>query len=257
MIIDERFLTDFSTELSSYCPQWRNGLIANQYLHPCRLTRKYLPVSPEASVLDWGCGDGHFSFFLLNQGLNVTAYSFDEIGAISSLFSQRFKNKFCFTRCESKDPTTLPFKEESFDVIFSVGVLEHVWETGGSELDSLKEIYRVLKPGGRVCVFHFPNRTSWIEMVNRVCVKTGLFKKYTHGRLYTKKQIEKMAADSGFSVLEQGLYNLFPRNFFRRCPKVLGNNFVIIRLFHLLESLLTVPLKLFSQNHFFILEKSL
>lgn len=255
MLIDEKFLTSYSTELSSYCPQWRNGLIANQYLHPCRLVMKYLPTFSGASVLDWGCGDGHFSFFLLSQGLNVTAYSFNDIGSIASLFNQRFKERFFFRHGETQEPTILPFKEGEFDVIFSMGVLEHVWETGGNELGSLKEIHRSLKPGGKVFVFHFPNRFSWIEMINRACVKMGLFQKYTHGRLYTKKQIEELAAASGFLLRDQGLYNLFPRNLLRKCPKIIGNNLFVIRLFHLVERLLSLPLKMFSQNHFFVLEK--
>jgi ubiquinone/menaquinone biosynthesis C-methylase UbiE len=153
------------------------------------------------------------------------------------------------------DPIVLPFGDAVYDGVCSIGVLEHVWETGGDELASLKEIYRILKPGGKVFVFHFPNRTSWIELANRLCVKLGLFQKYTHGRLYTKQRIEQLVKDSGFALLEHGVYNLLPRNIFRNWPKSLANNALLIRSFHLLEQTLSLFLKIFSQNHFFILQK--
>ncbi|MBQ4132690.1 MAG: methyltransferase domain-containing protein [Desulfovibrionaceae bacterium] len=48
--------------------------------------------------------------------------------------------------------------------MFSIGVFEHVHETGGDQLASLKEISRVLKPEGFFLCFHLPNKYSWVEL---------------------------------------------------------------------------------------------
>lgn len=250
---DATLLRSYSNQLREYCPQWKNGLIASQYLPPYKTVIRYLSPSSDVHVLDWGCGDGHFSFFLLQLGFTVSAYSFAQIGKISSLLES--SKRFSFHHCESGEPILLPYQNKTFDVVFSMGVLEHVQEYHGNELASLKEMYRILKPGGKVFIFHLPNQSSWIEMTNRVCVKMKLFKKYTHNFIYTKKQVEELASLAGFSLLEQGYYNLFPRNLLRECPKIIGNNIYVIRLFNVLEKIFSIPLKIFSQNHFFILEK--
>ncbi len=256
-IVDETLLISYSRELKDHCFQWANGLIASQYLDPYKIVVKYLSHFSEGHVLDWGCGNGHFSFFLLQLGLNVSGYSLhDELRETASLLRAQFPSKFSFQSATIQDPISLPYEEEIFDVIFSMGVLEHVREVSGNELASLREMHRILKPGGKIFVFHFPNQTSWIELANRACVKLGVFKKYTHPFLYTKRQIEEFASLSGFSLLEQGLYHLFPRNLFKRCPQKLGNNLLLLKSFILLENILSIPLKMFSQNHFFVLQKN-
>jgi len=45
---------------------------------------------------------------------------------------------------------------DKFDAVVSVGVLEHVKETGGSEIGSLREIFRILKLNGYLSVTTFP-----------------------------------------------------------------------------------------------------
>ena len=54
--------------------QYRSLPAANQYRLLYALTARY--VSPGSAVLDWGCGRGHFSYYLLRHGYRVTAFSF-------------------------------------------------------------------------------------------------------------------------------------------------------------------------------------
>ena len=53
-------------------------------------------------------------------------------------------------RLEVADGRTLPFDDESFDHAYSVSVLEHIAD-GGDE-QALRELGRVVRPGGRVVV---------------------------------------------------------------------------------------------------------
>src|SRR5678816_3159753 len=64
------------------------------------------------------------------------------------------------------DGECLPFAEESFDVVYSNGVLHHTPDTARL----VAEIHRVLRPGGRVIAmvyaessFHFWYRQVWVH----------------------------------------------------------------------------------------------
>ena len=119
----------------------------------------------------------------------------------------------------------LPFPAESFDAVFSVGVLEHVRENGGSESGSLTEILRVLRPGGTFICFHLPNRFSYIEAASRLLhrpgkrVETSAGDRY-HLYRYSPVQIRELVQKAGFEILAARRYGILPRNSVRR---ILGN----------------------------------
>lgn len=54
------------------------------------------------------------------------------------------------------DNLALPFDDNSFDCVIGAGVLEHV----AMDYESLKELYRVLKPDGRLIITNLPNKFS-------------------------------------------------------------------------------------------------
>jgi len=70
-------------------------------------------------------------------------------------------------RGDPREPVILPFAADAFDLVFSVGVLEHVHEAGGDARGSILEIERVLKPGGHFLCFHLPNRYAWGKIFGR------------------------------------------------------------------------------------------
>ncbi len=53
------------------------------------------------------------------------------------------------------DAENLPFESDSFDVVYSFGVLHHTPDTQ----KAIDEVYRVLKPGGKIIIMLY-NRTS-------------------------------------------------------------------------------------------------
>ena len=65
---------------------------------------------------------------------------------------------FTFTRVEG---TTLPFPDESFDIVISNHVIEHVGDQS-AQLDHLSEIRRVLRRGG-LGYLAVPNRWALVE----------------------------------------------------------------------------------------------
>lgn len=215
-----------------------------QYRIPYEAATKH--VRPGDRALDWGCGSGHFSLLLEELQATTTGYSFDEAPSCMAQSSS-----FVHVQGSVDDPRALPFATDSFDVACSVGVLEHVWETGGDERDSLRELARVLRPGGVFLTFHLPNRTGWIEAIGS---RLHLIKHFHH-RKYSEREIQTLWHDAGFDIIHIGRYNSLPRNELRRLPKVLRHNRAFVELYDAIDRGLTWALPATATNYFVIARK--
>ncbi len=105
----------------------------------------------------------------------------------------------------TREPVRLPFEDRSFDGVLSLGVLEHVPDPAGS----LRELHRVLRPGGRIYVYKLPNRYSYLERIARLA---GLA---YHGMLpndtiWTTASARAALEQAGFRVLELRRANMLP-----------------------------------------------
>ena len=154
-------------------------------------------------LLDWGCGWGQMTSLLIERGLDVTAFDFDAAAAgVEVRPLPRFPG---LEATMSSDPIALPFPDDTFEAVLSMGVLEHVMDPGAS----LDELRRVLVPGGLVYCYKLPNRFSYLEFVAR---HTG---RYFHGedefdRLYDVRSTRDIFGRHGFEVLEIDRANMLP-----------------------------------------------
>jgi SAM-dependent methyltransferase len=99
----------------------------------------------------------------------------------------------------------LPFDEDAFDAVLSLGVLEHVARPD----ESLEELKRVLVPGGTLYVYKLPNRYSYLE---RLAKAMGL---YYHGAephdaVYSKRSALALLRSHGFEIREFRRANMLP-----------------------------------------------
>jgi SAM-dependent methyltransferase len=71
------------------------------------------------------------------------------------------------------DGEQLPFASESFDVVYSNGVLHHTPDTAGA----IREVHRVLRPGGtaKVMLYHRNSLNYWFEIMLRRGLLGGEF----------------------------------------------------------------------------------
>ena len=113
-------------------------------------TIEALHVMPNDNILEIGMGNGFFvsNIFKMESTVNYTGCDFsnimvEEACKINEQYIKKEKAKFIFASADE-----LPFKEETFDKVFSVNTL-YFWE---NESLIFSEIHRVLKPKGQITI---------------------------------------------------------------------------------------------------------
>ncbi len=214
---------------------------AYQYRRLYRVWRRHVPAGAE--VLDWGAGNGHFSYFLSRAGYRATGYSFLPYRYERWLADPAYR----YVPGDESEPVKLPFGDASFDAVASIGVLEHVRETGGDESKSLAEIARVLRPGGILVAYHFPNRDSWIDLAAKQVPG-----KHHHLYRYTRDDIVALTRGAGLELLETRRYALLPRNTLHRLLGPLRDTRLTAELWDRLDAALSAVAAPIVQNHYFV-----
>lgn len=128
---------------------WANVTCAGQLRQDIRakMASEYLKISPGMKILEIGCGNGEFSKRFLNKGAEMHCVDIS-CKLIESLKKQYVKTNLTFN---AVDVENLPYEEGYFDGVIGNGILHHL------NLDiCLREIYKVLKKGGRI-FFAEPN----------------------------------------------------------------------------------------------------
>lgn len=146
----ERFLAEQRAKMA-------NRLIAPQYR--------------QGRILDVGCGDQ--PFFLLKTQFSEK-YGLDRLLQEESL-GQWQKDGIILSKCDLEKQQTMPFADEYFDVVTMLAVFEHLEK--GKLAAQLKEIWRVLKPGG---LFVMTTPAAWADVI----LKTMSFLRAINSVLY-------------------------------------------------------------------------
>lgn len=122
------------------------------------LVRAALAAAPGERILDVGCGPGFYCAELLEEvGPDGSIVGLDSSASMLTLAARRCEGHGTVEFGEA-DATALPVEDASFDAALCVQVLEYV-----SDLPAgIAELYRALRPGGRVVVWDVDWATvSW------------------------------------------------------------------------------------------------
>ena len=226
---------------------------ANQYRRLYELTERHVP--PGSRVLDWGCGRGHFSYFLVKTGFRVTAYSLEHPPEIFAALSSAERERLTFVQGGLDETRKLPFADGRFDAAFSVGVLEHVRENGGDERSSMAELRRVLTADGVLICYHLPNRYSYIEAISRRLSSRrarGDFHQYR----FTDRDIRHLCREAGFTTLEKRRYGFLPRNSMNQLPGSLRDTSMMATVLDHGDAFLERLFSPIVQNYYFVARPS-
>ena len=158
-------------------------------------------VSREELVLDAGCGCFQFSNNLRKHGRKVTT-----IDVFNCDIAEAKRNNFLLASIES-----LPFKDNSFDSIYCLSVLEFVTD----DTSAISEFQRILKPGGNL-LFTVPTSRSAFRLLRGLEVACGVYRwpqfSGKHYRYYTRGAIRKLVGDKFAQIDIWGYkYNFVPR----------------------------------------------
>jgi SAM-dependent methyltransferase len=102
-------------------------------------------------------------------------------------------------RAAAADVRALPFRDASFDAIYSMGTIEHFDETE----HAVEEMARVLKPGGRAIV-GVPNRYDPFlrPLLATVLQAVGLYG-YGYEKSYSRRALRQMLERAGLDVVAE------------------------------------------------------
>ena len=165
-----------------------------------------VPLRPP--VLDIGCGDGHFASIAYEQlpldvGIDVFRRDLHEAARRAGVY-----RKVMFASA-----TALPFADASFNTVVSNCVIEHIPDNAAV----LREIYRVLRPGGVFVTTlpseHFPGFLFGATVFRKLGLR-GLSQAYgrffnrisNHYHICAPEEWRRRLAAVGFVVVEQTYY---------------------------------------------------
>ena len=123
---------------------------------------EFLASCQGKKVLEVGCGIAIDGRFLSEHDVDYQAVDI----SIESLMlaTAHLRQQGLPVRFANADATVLPFADDTFDVVFSFGVLHHVPDTKAA----CREIARVLKPGGSLRVMLYGRRSYHYSLVTLV-----------------------------------------------------------------------------------------
>lgn len=149
-------------------------------------------------LLDVGSGIGYFLYLVSKRGYKTTGLE------LSPVMIDYAKEKYGIKLLSVDLRDKILLKSNSFDIVTSLDVFEHLLDPA----DVLKEIYRVLKPGGLI-VLRYPNG---LQTLLKCRLVAGLYKKNRramlcagaggHINFWDKKTTYKFLLENGFEILD-------------------------------------------------------
>lgn len=174
---------------------------ARLFAHNVRPFDRVIPFDRLAGrrVLEIGCGMGLHTELFARAGARVSAVDISETSV--AFTGNRLALKGLHAEVSRVDAEKLPFDDNSFDFVWSWGVIHHSARTGRI----VREIARILKPAGEAKVMVYNRdglpawRTFWIQYVLHLGFLTRSFDEQlfrtTDGfmaRYYTRDQIQDL-----------------------------------------------------------------
>jgi SAM-dependent methyltransferase len=155
-----------------------------------------LGVGPDDLVLDLGCGFGRHAFEAARRGAAVVALDAgpEEVAQVRGTFAAMIEAgeldpKHDATAVQG-DALSLPFADGTFDHVIASEVLEHI----PNDVGAMRELARVLKPGGAMAVTVprcAPEAINWVLSDEYHDTPGG------HVRIYRRSTLERRLRSTG------------------------------------------------------------
>ncbi len=144
------------------------------------LLREFLRLAPGRRVLNVGAGAGSFTLLLAERRFEVVSTDVTEESC--AVLRRRVPGEVILA-----DVRSLPFPDASFDAVVAGEVLEHV----ADDVGAMREIARVLVPGG-MFTGSVPAHPNWYGASDEWA---------GHARRYTREALEDTITGGGLAVV--------------------------------------------------------
>ena len=148
----------------------------------------------QGRVMDVGCGDGFFTAQILQCFNLKNVYGLD----ISSKAVDLARLKYPEINFQQGELNHIPEETNSIDSVTMIEVIEHLIDIEGT----LKELFRVMKPGGILLI-----TTTDFNLLKQVIIAMFFFEKYfyptnPHIRFFKRSTLTDVLSENGFSVIK-------------------------------------------------------
>lgn len=150
-------------------------------------------------LLDLGCGFGRHAYAGSRHGMHVIALDSgrDEVAGVRDTWRAMREaeeiSAAISTVVVRGDARSIPLRDESIDRVICSEVLEHIPD----DVAVMKELWRVLRPGGTIAVT-VPRRGP--ELINWSLSDAYHQVAGGHIRIYSRRQLESRLMAAGFSI---------------------------------------------------------
>lgn len=182
---------------------------------------------PNSPILEIGCGAGATAIPLALRGYRVHAV--DTVADMLHLTRQSAARAGVADQLTAtqEDAHQLSFPDHSFALVIAMGVTPYL-----HTLDqALREMARVLKPGGRLIInadnrwrlnyaldpLRFPALTGMRRALRRLMERSGLLSAVSpRPQMYARREFDARLASAGFEKLDSRVLGFGPFSFFNR-----------------------------------------
>jgi ubiquinone/menaquinone biosynthesis C-methylase UbiE len=172
-----------------------------------RLTVDNALIKPGDNVLDVGCGTGEVSLLAKTRSKAGKVYGIDPAPEMIAVARKKAARKKLDIDFRVGVIESLPFPDSSIDVVTSSLMMHHLPED--LKVRGLAEIYRVLKPGGRLLVADFMRPTG--SFLNHIFIAFTRHRGLKSGI----EDIQKLLKAAGFGQIAQSDENVLVIGFVR------------------------------------------
>lgn len=160
-----------------------------------KITVNQALVNPGDSVLDVGCGTGEVTLLAKSRAKAGSVYGIDPAPEMIAVARKKAARKRLEIDFRVGVIEALPFSDSSMDVVTSSLMMHHLPEN--LKVRGLAEIYRILKPGGRLLIADFLRPTG--SFLHHLYIA---FTRH-HGLRSGVEDLQGILKNTGFSQIDQ------------------------------------------------------
>ena len=216
--IFDRYHDTFFKELHG----WRDYNITSkgfgQWYYDC------LPYDKNAKIIDIGCGDGKFLFFLEQSGY----HQIEGLELSEQQVEEAKKHVKCPIHLVDNTISFLQKASETYDMITMNDVLEHIPKK--ETVIFLKNVHDSIKPGG-IAVINVPQVSGLSSLFCR-------YNDFTHETIFTEMSLKQVLFSAGFYKIrfipQKWPFKLTPRHLTYRLVRFFW--YSILKIIYTIES---------------------